>query len=94
MFRRARSRSFHALPVRVDSLTAIVYRNQLFLDAKPITRLTVKVTGTNRMAAFATGVTIPLKSKRLMAAKAVRIVRTVTTARIGSPPIFDEMALG
>ena len=47
-----------------------------------MTRLTMKVAGTNRIAAVAIGVTIPKKTTKLIAAKTAKTARTISTARI------------
>jgi hypothetical protein len=54
-----------------------------------MTRLTMKVAGTNEIAAVAMGVTTPKKPKRLIAPRAVRTMKMITIARIGLPPALQ-----
>jgi len=47
-----------------------------------MTRLTMKVAGTKRIAAVAIGFTIPKKPTKLIAAKTAKTARTISTARM------------
>ncbi len=58
-----------------------------------MTRLAMKVAGTNRMVAVAIGVTIPKKTTKLIAAKTAKTARTISTARIRATsrtPVIGE----
>jgi len=61
-----------------------------------MTRLAMKVAGTNRMVAVAIGVTIPKKPTKLIAAKTAKTARTIGIARIrttsGTPVVQGRRA--